>query len=355
MVYVFNLALIFLYAFVLRCCPLEKKTKDIVFLVLCSTQFVLIAGTRTPYSGVDTYTYYTIFAQIHHYRNPLAIPNRDMELLYCGLCWIIGHLGLSFAFVNFVMAALTMIFLSKAIYRMSRNVFFSIFLFVAFSLFQQMMGQYRQILALAIFLYALSLWIEGKKTETWIYLLLASGFHISVWSVIPLFFMANVKLTKRTVFLYFLAAAIALLSMNAIYSLLLHTPYANYVGSIYDVIGQRSTILNLLVRLALLIFVGYFYQTISKKREDIDVFYHMALCCTALQILTTRSSLFGRITTYYFSAYLVLIPEIVVKGYKKVENRQILSLFLLVMFLLWYYVYFHANLESTHYESYLFG
>lgn len=352
MVHLVNTILICVYGIFIRLLKLSPSKKSVLFLTLSSIQITLIVGTRTVVSGVDTIAYYYFFERIYTSRPPFAYFSSNFEPLYVLLAWSIKWLGGSFMALNIAMAALTMLFLSMGIYRLSRSPFFSIYLFVCFCLMNQMMNQYRQVLAFAIVLYAYS-YLDKKDVLRYIFwIAVASGFHISALVVLPLILVQNIPITKQTVIRYIGLTAIAWLAFESLMYLLTFTPYAVYLRSIYNEAAVRSTILNLGVRVCMLIFAAVFYKRLKCMRPDIDVFYHMIILCTIIQLLTTRSAIFGRITTYFFLAYMVIIPEIVKDGYKKRGNRMIANSALFTLFTVWQYVYLSAG-NNTQYASWL--
>lgn len=354
MLFAFNVISICLYRLLLSQVKISNKKKDAWFLIICSIQFVLIAGTRTLSTGADTYAYYQVFNTIKRYTNPFTMPKQNQEFLYILLSWCFGKIGLSFELFNIFIASLTMSFLSFSIYKLSPNVFLSIYLFYCFSLFNQMLNQYRQILAMAIFLYSLSCWLEGKKGKSLAFIIVAAGFHVSVLVTIPFILLSKVKINRKVISKYILATFVALLFSQVVLYLISFTQYAGYINSWYDVRNQGSVIANTFVRIILLLFCFYFHSALSEKLSC-DYLYHMALWCTSFQILALNSALFGRITTYFYTGYMFLIPEIMVNGFKEKNNKLILNIVVFLIFILYYLVYNNALEIKTSYSSVLFS
>ena len=86
----------------------------------------------------------------------------------------------------------------------------------------------------------------------------------------------------------------------------------------------------------------FFYKVTIKRNSKLRVFYHTALICTALQVLTLKSYLFGRVTTYFFMPYIFLLPEVMEtikvnfssKNYVLIKYIVYIVLFLLTIALL---------------------
>lgn len=356
MAYALNFLLVGLYIFIFKTARLPEKKKYVCFLLLCSIQFTLLVGTRALETGADTRNYYYIFNSIIRLDNPFTVARRSAEPLYRMLCWVVGKMGLGFVWLNLIVAAITMFFLSAAIYKFHCNAYYSIFLFLSFCLFYQMQNQYRQIAAISIAFYGCACLLEnsnfgGRQFVFWV--VLAAGFHYSVLIMLPMIFLKNVRITRKIMIVYVIATVLMITGFQLVMRLIASSYYAGYLMSSYNEKGQTSTLLNLVVRIVLLLFCTYFHENVVKARENIDFFYHMAIICTILQLLTTYSALFGRVTTYFFVGYLVLIPEIAQNGFRRPANRRILNGTLFFIFMLWHYVYF-INTGGYAYKSFLF-
>ena len=158
-------------------------------------------------------------------------------------------------------------------------------------------------------------------------------------------------LINYNIFFKYVIATIALFfSLPVIFYLISFTTYVGYIGSIYDNV-QATSFYNLLVRVILLLISLYFYKPL-KERMNIDLYYHMIIICTIIQLLTIRSALFGRLTTYFFYAYFILLPYIVQNGFKTKKNKIITIVVMGIGFTLYHYVYYTLG-GGYEYESLL--
>ena len=153
MIYIANVLLPFLYYLILKLISLKKDDKKKIFLFLCSIQIILIVGTRSYSTGIDTPVYYYRFLQMKNVSHFFEIFIFGFEPFYTLLNYIIGVLGLEFMWVNIIVASLTMYFLSKTILESGCNELWSIYLYISTCIFYQMMNQHRQTLAMAIILH----------------------------------------------------------------------------------------------------------------------------------------------------------------------------------------------------------
>lgn len=358
MIYVINIILIFFYYVFFNLISVSEDRRKKIFLFICSIQIIIIVGTRTVYTGRDTITYNLFFQRIISTNSIAEIFGR-FEPLFSLLCWCLGKLGAGFMWLNISMAFLTMFFFSKAIYKMSSNVYLSMILYVSCFMFYQMMNQYRQILSCAIVLYAVSFLHDGKKKQFIGWVVIAALFHYSAIVALVLLPMDRFEIKKRTVEIYLIILILIPVLQNVLITVASYTKYGYYLSSHFDNHLQRSTIYNLGVRIVLLLVCFFFYKRIKKNHVDYnaDIFFHMIIICTILQVLTTQRSLFGRLTTYFFYAYFILVPEIASYGYRGKNNKTIVVIVTISIFSLYHWVYFSQTSDAngiTTYASYLF-
>ncbi len=355
MLFIVNAIILFAYFLFSKFTKISEKSKRKIILFLIGTQLTLIAGTRTLETGTDTGGYFLIFNKISGYTR---ISNYDIgyEPLFTLLCFVLGKHGIPFIYLNLLIAGMTMLFLCMAIYKISDHIFCSIFLYLSFCLFDQMMNQMRQILAMAIILYAVSFFKDNNPKKFVIWILIATLFHYSSIIAIVLLFLYKVEINKKIIFGYLIVSILGFSLIDFVFYILSFTVYGSYIGGFYDVEFRVASIMNLIVRLLMLFICLWFYPRIKKKRNDIDIYYHMALICTALQLITVKSALFGRVTTIFFYSYFVLLPDILLYGYRKKSNKKIVSVAFIVVVLLYHYVYIrYSPSQKVQYSSYLFG
>ena len=126
--------------------------------------------------------------------------------------------------------------------------------------------------------------------------------------------------------------------------------YTNYgitylQWSKYNVSFTNSSILNLGVRMIMLIVSLAFSKETIKRNPRNLVLYNSVIICTILQVLTLKSYLFGRITTYFFGAYIFLIPEIMETAKNKMKRKSYITTQIAVFIILvaYHFVYYFSS------------
>lgn len=314
----------------------QKYSKRFVCFA-CFLQMTFIAGFRYKV-GTDYNNYTLIFQAVNNF----GIANIGIEALEPGYFLINKLVGFLFGnnpiAMNFILASITMYLIIKVISENSADYFLSIYLFVSFCLFYNMMNQSRQALSIAIALYAIKYLNSGQNKKFVIWILIAASIHFSAIIMMILLFLSKIKVDFKVIRRYIIISIIAFININLIVNIIEHTKYSIYIGSKYDFSVGSTVILNMAVRLALLICVIFFMKRI-KKNTYTNILYHMALLCTSFQLLAIKTALFGRLTTYFFIAYILLIP-LILKSIKQKYIRALAYIAVFIIFGIYHYIYF---------------
>jgi hypothetical protein len=262
---------------------------------------------------------YTAYANAYIRINSGYIDEATKEWLgigYRALCRIVGFFGeenyrLMFAIIGF----LTLYFFYEAILNISKQASISLFLLISFCLYYQMFNQSRQMLAISITTYAYKYLIQEEVKSIHLFLILvflAMLFHTSALIMLILLFVHNRKVNIRLITAYALLTATAFSMYNILVYLISFTNYGRtYFGwAVHDTSFELSSTLNLAIRLFMLAFCLLFSKNVIKRAPYTKGLYNAVLICTCFQVITLRSHLFGRITTYCFIFYIFLIPEV---------------------------------------------
>ena len=242
-----------------------------------------------------------------------------------------------------LMAFMTMWYLMKAIYKMSCDWFMSLYLFISFCYYYQSFNQFRQILAVTITTYSCYFLMRGRLKTFLLYVIFAALFHKSALIMAGMCFVYKREINLKNLCLYALLCAVINIGFNTLITVLISfTNYGGYIGSIYDTYMDGSTILNTLVRIIILAGCLMFSKKTIERVPEMVTFYNSALVCTVLQTMAMWSHIFGRITTYFYAPYIILIPEVLktVESYFDKSSARLIRFFVIVLLLIYHGVYF---------------
>ena len=98
------------------------------------------------------------------------------------------------------------------------------------------------------------------------------------------------------------------------------------------------------------------YKETVTRANYTKYLYNAAWICTITQIFTLQSYVFGRVTTYFFVPYIILLPE-VLKTYEKIFGKYGLfaKILFFISFAIYHYVYYMlGGATGSGYDEYNF-
>lgn len=308
---------------------------------------LFITAAMRNYVGTDYGTYVASFSRICSgtlFDGEITwLKQSPLFYLICVLCAKFGgSYQLMFACVAFV----TLYFMYAAIIRSSSDWVISIYLYLCFCLYFQSFNQIRQMAAVAISLYALT-WLQKNNIKKFVlWTMIATGFHMSVAVLLLILPIRKWKISLRNVVMYVLAGIMIYFAFPVLLGLFSNISYIRiYQESSYAAAASKTTILNLIVRIAM---CGCCFLVLRKNSviasSNLSLF-NSAVLCTLFQVCAVRFSIFGRVTTYFFAAYILLIPEVLQVFQRKFvrENRKVVRVaFILVCFVYQMIYYFSS-------------
>lgn len=235
----------------------------------------------------------------------------------------------------------------KTIYEESDIPWLSLLLLFSFCLYYQMFNQFRQMLAIAISFYGYK-YIKNKDLKKYIFtILIAYSMHKSAIIMLPFYWISNLKLQKRGILFYSILSVVAYLAYDFVEVLLLKTSYGQtYLANSYYNVVESSSMLNLVFRFMLFMLCFYLTRKTRKTNSEINTLFNLCFVCVIFQIMTVKSYVFGRITTYFFVYFILLIPK-AIKSINMSRNSK-LYIYSLIIFacLAYHYVYFTTKAAS---------
>lgn len=252
-----------------------------------------------------------------------------------------------------LICSIGLVFLYAAVLR-SKIPWLSLLLFVAFCLYFQMFNQMRQIIAICIILYSIK-YIQQERIIKFIATVGFAGiFHVTALLFLPMYFLARLKINRYKLFLYTGLSAALIIFASTILQLTASTSYGQaYLGTFYDVAFSTSTLQNLGVRIFMLIACLLLIKKTLKAAPEALILYNIIIYCTLMQILAVYSSAFGRLTTMFFAAYILLIPTIIAVNYKGWAYQKVVTATVALALLYQFTYYMSSNgAVSAGYDNY---
>lgn len=333
---------------------ISKIKKSTIFLILSFIPLLFLIGFRDISVGVDTESYVQAFYRVIND----TLTSADKKWLgygYVFICKIVGTIfGDSYVFLNFVVGFLTLFFLYKTIWNNSEIPSLSLYILFSMCLYYQTFNQARQMLAIAILFYSIQ-YIKKEQFKKYVFfVLIATSIHESAIVFLPFYFISRIDIKKKYIFIYFIMAILGYVFFDKISLFISNTTY----GKIYQKTDyykeENSSILNLIVRIIMLVAALIFSKITLKKDENSKILYNLVIWCTIIQVLTTKLYILGRVTTYFYMPYILLIPNIINSISTEKKNRKIYIFIVVSIFAIYHYIYFKTTSVNSGYDNYKF-
>jgi transmembrane protein EpsG len=302
-----------------------------LFMFMVILSFIIVSGLRKNVG--DTYFY------MHSYELsnfPLANIDFTGEFGFYYLQHILHKISDDPQILIFVTALITNLIIVLVLYKYSRIVEISIYVYITSGLFTVTMNGIRQSMAAAIIFAGTKYLIDGNWKRFIFIVLIASTIHQSALIFIPIYFIVQKRAwTKLTFLLLFLAVIIAF-EFNTFSALLFNaldnTKYEHY--SNFSEGGANYLRVLVMVLPLLIAFLG------REKLKEIwpknDVIVNLSLLGFIFMLIATQNWIFARFDIY-FNLYSLILISWILKLFKERDSWVIYYCILVCYFIFFYY------------------
>ena len=322
---------------------------SLLFLILSFIVLFFFSAFR-DHVGRDYNRYVEIYNLIgENILSTADISYLKQGILFWFICKILNLLNLNYYWMFTVISFITLYYFYKGVIKSSNHQALSLFIILSFCLYYQSFNQIRQMAAVAIIFYALGFLMENKIKRFIIYVLIASCFHLSALITLLILLVKDIKITRSNLFIYSLIAIFFYWTFDSIITIINRLSIFNYISiysnsSMYSSSFSLSTIQNSVIRLIMLIISLLFSNRVLQKK-NLSFLYNTIILCTILQIGAIKFYIFGRITTYFYTAYIYLIPYLLdaIRSFFKKNSRFIINNILYLMLFIYHIVYYLSS------------
>lgn len=351
-----NLMLVFTFAFLARYFAVPAKDMAIyspprsnkILTMGASASLILVSGLRSNIG--DTYFY------MHSYEsNDITWEYilADKDIGFGILQMILKHyISEDPQILIFTAALITNLLIVYVLYRYSRMLEISLYVYITGGLFLVSMNGIRQVLAAAIAFLALKYLLKGNGLKYISIIVLASLFHQSALILIPIYFLVQYKAwSKATVVLMMISVLIVIgyeQFSTLLFSTIEDTQYGHY--KTFSEGGANS--LRVAVT-AVPIIIAYIGR--DRLREIFplsDVIVNMAILGFIFMLISTQNWIFARFSIY-FELYQLILISWIIKLFRK-RDEKIIYLGILICYLAYYYYESVISLNIVYRSNYLF-
>ncbi|MFQ9924821.1 MAG: EpsG family protein [Beduini sp.] len=347
--------LLFILVLILLNIYLKKNHNKIDLFPIIIVMLILYAGFKYNYS-YDYNNYLIHFNEINSFADVIST---GFEKGYSLIIFIFKNLGLGFHALLLFIAFISIKTKSKLIKQLS--IFPEISLLIYFLLFyvNNDVEQIRHGISIAFCFYSLIHMLKNNnKSKVYSFLLIVLGilFHTSAILFIPVLFIKDKKISKKTYIIIFLISLalsyvnyfdlLTLLNNNFLHSLYLETKISLYARESNSLINA-----SLLIKLFILI-VFYHFSFNSKDKSHRLLFNIYYLGIILSNVFNSIPILAIRGTIYMRYAELLIIP-LYIQTVINQRNKRYHYIILLLIFIYYFMKFFTliTNPEYFYYTS----
>lgn len=344
-----NLFIVFILTFFARYFTVPVTTgttliKPNQFLILIAVlSLVLVSGLRNNIG--DTYFYMHAY-KVAEFNWEYIQNNKDMGFNIFQMI-LKGYTNDPQAMV-FITALITNLLIVLTLYKYSRLIEISLYVYITSGMYLVSMNGIRQYLAAAIVFAATKYIFDGNWKMYALIVLFASTFHQSALVLIPVYFLIRRRAWSGVTFLLLFLAVLIVIGFNqfteVLFKAIEDTQYSQYK----EFHEGGANILRVAVDSTPLILAYIGKDRLREIFPECDVIVNMALLGTVFMFISTQNWIFARFSIY-FGLYQLILIAWVIKLFTKKDRKLIYYSILLCYFI--YFVYEHIITLGVIYKS----
>lgn len=341
-IYFFTISLLFTFSLLETYKSISLRARSWMFFI---AYLVLVVQTGLRWeTGTDWNTYFNHFELITDFSSTSPLKN-GVEYGYNILMWVMKLIFPNYSFFLIINALIFYFLIFKSFQRYSSNLFLTLMLFYTLSM--GILGSNRQLIALAICIYAIRYAIEKKPIIFFLLIALAISFHTTAFLFIIYYFL-NREIKPLALFLILGCSFIIgktqlpLLVFSNIGDLTggsAATKVYFYLEGAKSVLAEyQLSIIGLIKRI---VFLSVFYYN-RKKLSEMLLYYNLMLngyiiglafyflFANSLLIIVSRGSL-------YFNMMEPILVASQICLFRKRENKVVIVVIFLIFSIFFLY------------------
>ena len=304
----------------------QSRANGRIFFAICSALPLIVLAALRHEVGMDWPIYSDFFQGIN--QGSLSFNEIGFNLLNRLVYWIMPDFALMVA----VCSVITYTFIFKAIYDQSVNYAFSILFFVLDATYFNAMNQLRQMMAVAIFLYAMKYISKRRLLPYAVWMLVAASIHTSALLLIPVYFIYNLRVNLKVQVIALAAGAVLMIPLNRLLAFIVSkTRYGWYLESVYTEFTGFYVVGFVFSLAVLALYVFYYYYGQDRDDRDYNLIVNMFFCSVLLLFFTESIPQASRLVTCFAAPIMLGIPRMLLR--ERVANRRfVLTVLVILLF-----------------------
>lgn len=356
-----NLAIVFICAFLARyfSSPVRTTTNSTLLtyrptpikpnklMVFCAlVSLVLVSGLRVNIG--DTFFYMHIYdTQDFTWEYILAQKDIGFGILQM----LLKNISTDSQIMVFTTALITNVLVILVLYKYSRMIELSLYVYITGGMFLVTMNGIRQTLAAAILFAATKFLISGDWKKYMLIVLFASFFHSSALILVPIYFIVRSKAWSKATIILLLVAVLIVIGFDQFTAILFSAIENTQYGEYQNVNEGGANIIRVLVDVFPLAIAFFARDKFRSIFPGSDYIVNMSLIGFVFGIISTQNWIFARFGLYFGFYQLILISWII--KLLREKDGKLLYLGILVCYLIYFFYEHVISLGIQYYSNYL--
>ncbi|ASK63725.1 capsular biosynthesis protein [Virgibacillus phasianinus] len=251
----------------------------------------------------------------------------------------------------FTTALLTNAIIFVVLYKYSRMIELSLYVYITGGLFLVSMNGIRQVLAAAIAFAATKYLIEGNWIKYFLVIFAASLFHQSALILLPIYFIVRFKAWSKLTLALLIVAVLIVIGFDKFSALLFTAIEDTQYGHYQNFAEGGANSLRVAVDLVPL-FIAYLgREKLKRIFPNSDYIVNMTLLGFVFMMISTQNWIFARFSIY-FGLYQLILISWIVKVFRE-KDEKFIYYGIIVCYLAYFYYENVVTLNILYKSDYL--
>lgn len=314
----------------------EKTLYNSLIVPMFFLLYFVLLSLRHETIGRDLNNYKYYFSSY----SKLALGDvweKDMDVLYVLLNWLVGRFTDSYQIFLVVVAAISVFPIAKIYSEDKQYGFLKIVLFMNMSVFVMLFSGLRQSLAIAFGLIAYEYVKKKKPLLFLLFALIALGFHHTAFMVLLYYPLYYLRLNKNQLWFVIPVIGLVFVFNKQIFGLAANLMFS-IMGEKYDVEVEETGAYLMIVLFVLFAIAAYFFPDEKKVDAEMNGLRNFLIMAVLLQCFAPVHTLAMRMNYYFIVFIPIVVPKIFKYSKDNIKDVAKITKGIIVGFFVVYYL-----------------
>ncbi len=303
----------------------DKKKRN--FLVVCGLILFLFMGLRSRYLGsTDTQNYYNMMKVAIGCDSWREYYNKDgVEVGFQMFTFLLSRIFTNPHALIIASSAIFVISVCFFIYRNSKDVAFSLVMYITLGLMLFEMQGMRQAIAMSICLFAYEFVKKRKLIPFLLCIAFAMTFHITAMVFVVVFFVSMIPYNLLNMVILTVISVVMTFTADNLVQFANEIFNMDYDNTVYESGGLVATSIYLLI----IVFAVVVSKNMKNCKNESSMFYVLCMGMVCFAMRYVGANIAERISFYFMFAQLIVLPNSI--AYLKQRDRLLIKLIVYIL------------------------